>query len=473
MRARVSYNASTRLIGRVAGAAVSLVALRIITHDFGPVRWGEVVAASAFANLFVGLCDFGLTRIVSREMATPGADERAVYGGGLLAGLIVSSVAMAVMTAAAFTVYADYPHLRALSLVLVVSLLPNAAWVISGAVLIAKARNDARGVIDLTSSLFLLGAAGATVAAALGVAGYLWLTVAADVATALLGLGIAHHYVPADFRSGRRQVRELIRRAAPLGMSQVLISVAVQVDVVLLSLMASLATVGTFGVALQLAVFGTSIPSMLTAAILPKFVDGSSARRQRLTQRTFDVLTSGGAALPLAAIVFARPGLVLIAGRGFAGGSTALILLSFYAALWCPATVFVDGLVYLRAERAVLRIMIWATVITLVVAGSAIPFYAATAAAVALVAGNAVIVVWGAATFRHIAGFGVSLVKCAGFLLVSALLIAIYFVLHLAAGYAPRGGWVMIPELFALLAIYGSLAFAVSSQLGGEERGVG
>ena len=114
--------------------------------------------------------------------------------------------------------------------------------------------------IDLTSSLFLLGAAGATVAAALGVAGYLWLTVAADVATALLGLGIARHYVRADFRSGRQQVRELIRRAAPLGISQVLISVAVQVDVVLLSLMASLATVGKFGVALQLAVFGTADP---------------------------------------------------------------------------------------------------------------------------------------------------------------------------------------------------------------------
>jgi O-antigen/teichoic acid export membrane protein len=395
-------------------------------------------------------------------MATPGADDQAIYGGGLLAGLIVSSVAMAVMTAAAFAVYADRPQLRALSLILVVSLPPNAAWVISGAVLIARARNDARGFIDLTSSLFLLGAAGATVATVLGVAGYLWLTVAADVATALLGLGIARHYVRADFRSGRRQVRGLIRRAAPLGASQAMSSVAVQGDVVLLSLLAPLATVGTFGVALQLAVFGTAIPYMLTAAILPKFVDGSSVRRQRLTQRAFDVLTSGGAALPLAAIVFARPGLVLIAGRGFAGGATPLVLLSFYAALSCPAAVFMDGLVYLRAEGAVLRIMLWATIITLAIAGSAIPFYAATAAAIALVAGSAVIIVWGAATFRHVAGFGVSLAQSGRFVLVSAVLIAIYVVLHLTAGYAPRGGWLMIPELLALLTIYGSLAFGVS-----------
>ena len=128
LRARVSYNASTRLIGRIAGALLSLVALRIVTHDFGPVRWGEVVAASAFANLFVGLCDFGLTRIVSRDMATPGADDGAIYGGGLMAGLVVSCVAMAVMTAGAFAVYAAHPQLRTLTLVLVLSLPPNAAW---------------------------------------------------------------------------------------------------------------------------------------------------------------------------------------------------------------------------------------------------------------------------------------------------------------------------------------------------------
>ena len=469
LRSRVSYNASTRLIGRAAGAVLSLVALRVITHDFGPVRWGEVVAASAFANLFVGLCDFGLTRIVSREMATPGADDRAIYGGGLLAGIMVSCVAMIVMTAADFAVYSSHPSLRTLTLVLVVSLPPNAAWVLSGAVLIAKARNDARGVIDVTSSLFLLGAAGTTVAAALGVAGYLWLTVAADGATAALGLGIARHYVRADFRSGRHRVGELIRRAAPLGMSQALMSIAVQVDVVLLSLLVPLATVGTFGVALQLAVFGTAIPPMLTAAILPKFVDGTFERRQRLAQRAFDVLSSGGAALPLAAIVFARPAIMLVAGRRFAGGATPLIVLSFYAALSCPAAVFMDGLVYLKAERAVLRITLLAAIAILAVAGSAIPFFAAEASAVALVVGAVVVVVSSATAFRRAAGFGVSLSNSGRFVGISASLTGVYLLAHFAAGYAPRGGWLLLPELLVLLGVYGALAFGAWRRFGGHD----
>jgi O-antigen/teichoic acid export membrane protein len=372
------------------------------------------------------------------------------------------------MTAAAFAVYADHPELRVLSLILVVSLPPNAMWVISGAALIAKARNDARGVIDVTSSLFLLGAAGATVAAALGLAGYLWLTVAADAATALLGLGIAHHYVRADFRAGNQKVRELIRRATPLGVSQAVTSVAYQLDVVLLSLLAPLAAVGTFGVALQLTVFGTAIPPMLTAAILPKFVDGSPERQQRLAQRAFDVLTLGGAVLPLAAIVFARPVLVLIGGRGFAGGATPLILLSFYAALSCPVAVFMDGLVYLRAERTVLRMSVGTTIVILAVAGSTIPFFAAKGAAMAFLAGAAVVLIWGAAAFRRTAGFAVSTAKCARFVLVAVLMIAVYVVLHSVAGYSPRGGWRLIPEMLVLLSIYAILAFVASRRVGGH-----
>jgi hypothetical protein len=138
------------------------------------------------------------------------------------------------------------------------------------------------------------------------------------------------------------------------------------------------------------------------------------------------------------------------------------VLLSFYAALSCPAAVFIDGLVYLQAEGIVLRITLWATVAALVVAGSTVPFYAASAAAIALLTGSVVIVVWGATAFRRVAGFGVSLEQSGRFFLISAVLIAIYLVMHLTAGYAPRGGWLMIPELLVLLAIYGSLTFGVS-----------
>ena len=270
-------------------------------------------------------------------------------------------------------------------------------------------------------------------AAALGLVGYLWLTVAAEPRRGCWALvSRATMSVPTSGRVVSSLGVDRPSRAA--WYRQVSASVAVQVDVILLSLLAPLAAVGTFGVALQLAVFGTAIPPILTAAIPPKFVGAAADRQQRLAQAAFEVLVSGGAALPLVAIVFARSSLTLIGGTGFAGGTTPLILLSFYAALSYPLAVFRDCLVYLRAEKAVLKIGLGTTIVVLVVAASTVPFFAANAAAVALDAGGVVALVWGATTFRRVAGFGVSTAKCARFVLVSGLLIAVYLVVHLAVG---------------------------------------
>jgi O-antigen/teichoic acid export membrane protein len=459
----VSYNASTRLVGRGAGALISIVALRLTTHYFGPARWGAVVAASAFANLFVGLCDFGVTRIVSREIAAEASDAQAVYGAGLIGGMLVSVVSMAVMTAAALIVYMHRPELRTFSLILVLSLPPNAFWVISGAVLIAKARNDVRGVIDAASSLFLLAAAGTTVAAVLAAGGYLWLTVLADASTALLGLGLARRHLRADFRSGARKVKSILVKAAPIGTSQALSGIAIQTDVVLLSLFASASTLGKFGVAFQMAIFGAALPPILTAAILPKFVDAPRERQQRLIQRAFDTLILVAAAIPLLALLFAKGVILAIAGRSFAGGTTPLIILSCFAALSFPATLFVDSLLYVRAEAAVLRTIVAGTVANLVSAAVTIPLFGADAAALVMAGSSAVVVACGAYLFHRRSGLSISLWRATSFVTVAIVLGGIYTALHIWEKFDTSSGWLMLPEIAVLTVIYLSLSAAAGA----------
>jgi O-antigen/teichoic acid export membrane protein len=460
-RARVSYNFSTRLVGRGAGAVITLVALRLTTHYFGPARWGAVVAASAFANLFVGLCDFGVTRIISREMAAKESDESAVYGAGLIAGMLVSVASMAVMTAGALLVYIHRPDLRSLCLILVLSLPPNAFWLISGAVLIAKARNDVRGVIDAASSIFLLAAAGSTVAAALAASGYLWLTVLADAVTAVLGLALARRHVRADFRSGARRTRDILSKAAAIGTSQALYSIAVQTDVVLLSLFVSTSRLGEFGVAFQVAIFGAALPPILTAAILPKFVDAPPDRQLRLVQRAFDALILAAAAVPLLALLFGKGVIIAIAGRSFIGGTTPLILLSCFTALAFPATLFLDGLVYVRTEKAVLGTIAIGAVANLGAAAIVIPLFGADAAALVMTGGNAAILASGAVLFRRASGLRISLRRGISFVAVATLLAGACAALHFSERIDASTGWLMVPEAAAVIVAYLGLSSAV------------
>jgi len=456
----------------VVGALITLVALRLTTRYFGPARWGEIVAASALATLFTGLCDFGVTRIVSRELAANDSDVGSVYGAGLIGGILTSLAAMVVMSGAALLVYGGHPSLRSLSFILVLSLPPNAVWVVSGGVLIAKARNDMRGVIDVSSSMLLLAAAGITVAVAFAAAGYLWLTVLADALTAVLGLGLARRYVRADFRGGRRLVRQVLRSAAPVGLSQALSSVYIQADVILLSLFATTAVVGRFGLAYQVAVFITSVPPMLTAAILPKFIDAPAEAQRRLIQRAFEVLVFAGSAIVLYGTIFARDVILLIAGHHYLGATNPFIVLMCASALSFPVAVFADGLVYVKAERHLLRAVTVVTICNLVAAATVIPFFGADGAAAVLLGSVLVLLTMVAVLFRRASGLRITWWSSLRYLAVAVVLLAGYLAVHMTTGFKVSEGWPLAPEAVALGVAYVGLSAAVGgAALLGRERG--
>jgi O-antigen/teichoic acid export membrane protein len=236
---------------------------------------------------------------------------------------------------------------------------------------------------------------------------------------------------------------------------------AVQTDVVLLSLFASASKLGEFGVAFQIAIFGAALPPILTAAILPKFVDAPRQRQQRLVQRAFDALILAAAAVPLLALLFGKGVIIAIAGRNFTGGTTPLVLLSCFAALAFPGTLFLDGLVYVRSERGVLRTIVMGSAANLVAAAVAIPLFGADAAALVMTTGNAVILASGAVLFRRASGLRISLRRSASFLAVAALLAGTSTALHLLDRIDASTGWLMLPEVAAVIIAYLGLSSVI------------
>jgi O-antigen/teichoic acid export membrane protein len=453
-RERISYNALVRLAGRTVGALITVVALHYATHYFGPTRWGVITAAVALSGLFVGVSDFGVTTITGREVASLHSDHGSVYGESLVAVLVVAVPVMALMAGADYAIYLTHGTIRELALVLLPLIPLNSLWLVGGAVLIARARNDLRATIDVATSLCLLGGVIAVVTARLDAVSYLWITVGMNAVGALMALVFARIYVRARATGGPVAGVRRIRKSAPLGWSMVLGSLNMQVDTILLSLVATAAVVGAFGLAYQLTIFGISIPPMLTVAILPKFMTADDHRRRRMLQTAFDVLTVVAVGVPLLAVVFAHGMVLLIGGHKFGQAVVPLVLLSLFVAAAFPARVFLDCLVYIHQERRLLALSALTTGINVIAAVVLVPITHAVGAAIAMLAGSGASLVLSWRTFHRIAGYSSSGWLSGKAIVVAGSLAGGYWLLHAFDGLAQPTGLVMVPEGLGLVIVY-------------------
>ncbi len=463
-RNRISYNALIRLSGRLVGAAVTVVGLHLVTTYFGPSTWGLVVAAMALANLFVGLCDFGVARIVSRDVAARPDEAPRVYGAGILAALGNSFAGVAVMAITAYFLYEHRPAVKTLALILLWSLPANALWVTGGAVLVAKARNDTRAILDLGSSILLLIGTIASIELGFGSRGYVLFTVIADLVTAVLALTLARRYLRMKLRGTLARVHRTLRAAQPVGGSVALSSVYLQGDIILLSFVAGASAVGVFGVAYQIALFVSSVPSMLMAAVLPKFLVGDHHRRRALAQRALDMLCLAGGGVALVIAVFSRSILTLISGDRFVTAAPSLAILGVYAAMSFPTAVFVDGLVFVGQQRRLVPLFGVVSAVNVVFAAVLVPLYGAMGTAMTLLVSAVVMLAlasmhYSRATHSHLSWraplrFSSTAIAC----FIGVRIVGSVTSLHSGTS------WLTLFELFVVAAVYASTSLLVGGR---------
>jgi O-antigen/teichoic acid export membrane protein len=123
--------------------------------------------------------------------------------------------------------------------------------------------------------------------------------------------------------------------------------------------------------------------------------------------------------------------------------------------------LFLDGLVYVRSERGVLRTIVLGTAANLVAAAVAIPLFGADAAAIVMTVGNAVILASGAVLFRRASRLRISLRRSTSFLAVAALLAGVSTALHFWDRVDASTGWLMLPEVAGVIVAYLGLSSVI------------
>lgn len=469
-RGRISYNALARLAGRSAGGLISLYALHLATHYFGPRRWGAVVAAIAFCSVFVALANVGVTQVLARDLAREGGDPAPLFGAGLVTTAFGTLAVAGVAAGMDVGVYAARPGAREVVFALLPIIPLNAWWSLSAAVLVARSRNDLRAVLDVLSSAALVGGVLLLRASRGTTVDYALLSAAATGVTALAAYAMARRYVVPALRRGLRELRPLARRSIGFALGDAIGIAYGQLDTILVSLFTTASAVAWFGVGSQVAGFAMSIPGMLTAALIPRYMRSDRTKQRAVLQRALDVLLSAAAILPVLGVLFARGVLMALAGPTFLRGTTALALLVAASACTFPSILFAEALVLEGRQRQALRLSLAVLAVNLVGNLVAIPLAGIEGAALVLIVSEAAAWLLRARAVRNAVGYELSYRHGALAVVAAATTGGLYEAVRSLSGLPIPHGLALLPGGLGVVACYGALLVIGSHVVATVER---
>ncbi len=460
---RIAYGSAARLVGRTLGAAISLLALRDATRYFGPVQWGPITVALAWFSLFAVLGGLGIATLAMREVARPGADVGSAFGRALTTTAVVSIFGAILAAAVGTGLYWGKPETLAMVLILAPGIPMMALFVTIGSVLAGRGRSDARAVLDLASSVFLLVATLLVVDHHLHLRGFALAYLGYLFVSCISALLLAVRFVRPRFRGARKDLRRQIRAAAPLGQCDILSAAYACADSLMIFFIRGDRAVALYGLAYQIASFLFVVPSFLSNALLPDFMVGDDDRRRFLARRGFDVILTVALPLPLFGALFARPFVIWISGERFAGAGTLLAILVGAAAIALLNGYLFQMAVFSGAERGLWRTAAVGTVSNIAANAIAVTLWGATGAAYVMILSETIglVMYWRIYRTRMPSPLGrrypLSVIAA------SLGLVATWWMLHAGLGLEPGKGLAAVPRAVGLAALYAVFVWSIAS----------
>lgn len=324
---RYFVNTSWLLAGRGAQLALGLVVGAWMTGYLGPDRYGVYAFALSVATLFAPLANLGLGQIIVRETVQGGAGEQRLLGTALgirLAGTAVAFGAIAVLLLVAVPEPETRWAVALASGAIALRGLQILVWHFQAHVRAREAAVPQLASLVLTNALkagLILG--GAPMLAFVYVvlldaalySGLLW------VAYARSGGRLA------EWTWDGALARQLVRRSWPLMFTLVLYTVYLQMDQVMLKLLAEYRDVGWYGAAVRLSTASYVLPMVLTGSLFPAILSsrqGDPALFRRRMRALYRLLAVFALAVIGLAWVFREPVVRLVYGPAYAPSAAVL-----------------------------------------------------------------------------------------------------------------------------------------------------
>jgi len=392
---RVIRGGALLTAGYLAGTVLAAVASVFLLRYLGVEDFGRYIVVMSIVAIVSGVTDVGLTIVGQREYATvtqPGARRRLIAN---IAGIRLALTPLGVLAGAIFAVVAGYESNLVAGVLLAGAglVLVNTAATYT-VPLTVDLRFGATTAVQVSKQVALVVGFGALVAAAGSLTTFFAVHIAAGLVMLVAAVALTGRGQAPGPSFALREWLPLLRQTAPVAVALIVNVVYVRMLVIMTSLLVDAAETGLFATSYRVVEVFVGVPAFMVGAAFPLMAHAAASDRDRLAyvlQRLAEVglLVSLGLVLLLA--FAAEPVIEVLGGSEYSGASTVLAIQAFALIGAFMTQVWVQALVSIHRQRALVLGNAVALVTVVVLGLLLIPPYEAHGAAVAAVVGEVVL----------------------------------------------------------------------------------
>ena len=340
---RIVKNAVFGIGASLIGGLVYLVTVLIIARMVSVVEFGEYSFVLAFAMFFQLLADAGLPRMMIREIAKDPESMVPVVGAG--AALIwVVSTAVFLLVALIVAFLRIDTHVKIAALVMTMATMATFHSAGYSAVLRAFEDNELNYAGFVAQKILLLGFVIVAIKLKMGLVGFV---IAHLVSNVLLWnfyhIIVSRLYARVPLRVDLSLWKSLLIAALPMGGGVMLRQLALQLDILILTWMTNLTTVGLFSGPYRISMALRTIPQNLALPLYPLYSRTAHLSPERFKEAyQWSVKFFALISIPMAAffIAWSKPILRLALGAKFLPALPAMQLLGLGLVPFFISTLF-------------------------------------------------------------------------------------------------------------------------------------
>ncbi len=325
---KVAQNAGYLMVSQLITWGLSSILMVVLPRYLGPEVIGEYYTAVAVWSIMGMFISFGMNTLLVKEIAKNPADISELYGNSFILRIVFFLVS--VLAVVIYAYIAKFTSKIVIMLVLIgISTLFWQISFVSQSFLRGLERMEYISAADILSKLFN------TVITLILV--YLekdiLSIVSVSIGMGLLSFMISNHYVKTlqkpEFRVNLSRALWMLKQGFQYFLTDAAITIYIEMDIIIVSLLANERTVGWFGAADR--VYGTLmfVPSVLMSAVFPALSRENVKDKEvlkRFVQKSFNLIFLVGIPIGFGLFIVANSLSVLLFGKEFVGSGPVLMI---------------------------------------------------------------------------------------------------------------------------------------------------